>query len=201
MWSGCSNTSIFLYCQNNPRSVFLFIKMPLSSKVLFKKNRGGPANEVWVMSLKGDSTSPRCLVWGPRAMGWVWWCYGIIFIELQHEDTLPVLPWIIQPPSALLENAVFFWELWERGSCSFSRRRRLNACCLFYMTRHLRCAFGCQCLVLSELFKFTACSQTRRLPLHRHHHSRTRMPHTLLFFCMKTHIARFASLPSLSLST
>lgn len=33
---------------------------------------------------------------------------GFIFIELQHEDTSPVLPWIIQPPSALLDNAWLF---------------------------------------------------------------------------------------------
>lgn len=51
-------------------------------------------------------------------------------MELHHEDILPVLPWIIQPPSAWLENAVFFWEPCKRGGCTFSTRR-LNACCLF----------------------------------------------------------------------
>lgn len=113
-------------------------------------------NEVWVMRLKGQPTSPRCLVWAQRAIGWVWWCYGIIFIELLHEDTLPVLPWIIPPPSVLLENSVLHCVCVSvGGGLLYFSCRRLNACCRFYMKRCLRCTLGCQGLVLSELFKFT----------------------------------------------
>lgn len=135
---------------------FLIKCLFLPCKLFPTKSRGGPLNEVWVMRLKGQSTSPSCLVWAPRAMGWVWWCYGIIFIELQHEDTLPVLPWIIQPPSALLENAVFFLGTRRKRELLFfqGERRRLNARCLFYMKRHLRCTFGGHRLVLRERLGF-----------------------------------------------
>lgn len=102
----------------------------------------------------------------------------------------------------------FFWELGERGSCSFSRSGRLNARCLFYMTRHLRCAFGCQRLVLSELFKFTTELPAPTLdapppppPLHHARVPACNVPHTLQFLCMRSHFARFASLPGLSPST
>lgn len=114
---------------------FLLICLSLSCKVFFTKSRGGPVNEVWVTRLKGQSTSPSCLVRAPRAMGWVWWCYGIIFIELQHEDTLPVLPWIIQPPSALLEDAVFFLGTLRKRELLFLKEKEIKRSLPFFIWR------------------------------------------------------------------
>lgn len=62
------------------------------------------------------------------------------------------------------ECSVFLGTLQKRGLHFFNEEiKRLLA--FFYMTRHPRCTFCCQCLVLRELFKFTtelpACSHTK----------------------------------------
>lgn len=126
----------------------------------------------------------------------VWWCFGIIFIDQQHKDSLPVLPWIIQPHLRcwrIRHCWVFFLRLGERESCSFSRWR-LNACSLFYMKHHLRCMFSCECLVLSELFKFVSelPASALRSPLHSGPHAQTSVKRAtrISLFSPKSQFAR-----------
>lgn len=110
------------------------------------------------------------------------------------------------PICAVGECSVFFGNSAKEGAALFQgERRRLNARCLSYMKRHLRCTFGGHRLVLRERLDFIFRTELSAPTLHTF--STTTTIHTLMYLhamChthSHSHFASFASLPALSMST